>query len=304
MDKYDMDEIVNMAIMTKTPHIIVEGINDVCVYEAIADSIEANHEVYCIQMIEGYTGGNTDVAEAINYCHSLPMGAGRKVEDYVMGVIDRDSRYYRNEIPTIPALFILKYYSIESHFSSKTSIHPIIRKITRTSGDDQLDVDGIFGRIESKFRDLYYFSLDALKNATDHLYSSVVAFSDNPGRRSDQITIKALETRREDLDAFAAAKGLSDSLESIMVFSKGKWVLTVFSEYLFKEIADLVEKCKVNIIGQCKSCKFDPTSPCLFKIEPGFNNKTIYALLLKEVNIPEVDYIRDRLSRLSASASA
>lgn len=303
MDKYEMDEIVNMAIMTKTPHIIVEGVNDVCVYEAIADSTNINMEVYCIQMIAGYAGGNDGVAEAIEYCYTLPLG-GRDVKDYILGIVDRDARFYRHEIPSLPALLILQYYSIESHFASKAAIEPIVRRVTRISTNDELSVDRIFNDIEDGISDLYYFSLDALKNAVDLSYLSVVAFSDKPGRRMDSKTIADLQHRKRDLDDFAKVYGLENSLESLKQFSKGKWVLAAYSEGLHREISGLVEKCKSGAIAQCRMCRFDVNAPCLFKAEDGFTKKTIYSLLLKEVRVPEIDYIRDRMTLVGESAIA
>jgi len=266
MDKYEVDEILNMAIMTKTPHVIVEGVNDVFIYEAIADSVGIEREVYCVQMIEGCSGGNKGVVDVVEFCYTLPL-AGRKVEDYVLGVVDRDARFYRGDIPSFPALLVLQYYSIESHFASRAVIDPIVRRVTRMSTADVLDVDGVFSSIECGVRDLYYFSLDALRNAVDPSYGSVISFSDAPGRRKDLGTIADLQARKFDLDGFARAYGLVDSLESLKLFSKGKWVLTAFSEELFRAIGELVGKCKAGLVARCRMCKIDVDAPCLFKLE-------------------------------------
>ena len=48
MTKYQADELLNLAIMEKIPYIIVEGIDDIRIYEEIASSANIHCEIFAI----------------------------------------------------------------------------------------------------------------------------------------------------------------------------------------------------------------------------------------------------------------
>jgi hypothetical protein len=231
------------------------------------------------------------------------MPDGKSVDQFMMGVIDRDARYYRNEMPTLRSIFSLMTYSIESHFVSKFTINPSINKLTRKSLRDEIDVNSIYANLEKNIFDVYYFSLDALRNAVDPSYESIVAFSTKPGRRKDAHTVTQLLSRKDDLDAFADTLSLTSDIESLRKFVKGKWLLTAYAEELFKEIEQLVAKCKSLEIKQCCMCELDNSSPCLYQLKGGLNKNSLYSILKDFVSVPDLDYIRDAFKNLSATAS-
>lgn len=303
MDKYEVDEILNLAIMSKTPYLIVEGVDDIGLYEAIARSAAVNCEVYSVEMIDGLAGGNNAVTNAMDILNSLSLAPGKNVANYVLGIVDRDARYYRGEMPTLSSILCLDFYSIESHFASKSAIKSIINKITRISSKDEIDIDVIFHAIENNLSDVYYFSLDALKNAVDPTYQSVVGFSSNIGRRKDANTISKLQALKNDLDMFAASFNLCASMAVMRKFVKGTWLLSAFSDELYKEIEPLVKKCKSNLIKQCRMCELDVKSPCLYQIRDGFNKNSIYSLMPDLVGMPELQYIKDRMVNVAANAA-
>ena len=70
MNKYEIDEILSMAIMTKTAHVLVEGVDDVRIYEKLSSG---DCEVYAIESIEGYSGGCDFVKDAIQDLNSIDM---------------------------------------------------------------------------------------------------------------------------------------------------------------------------------------------------------------------------------------
>lgn len=304
MNKFEADEILNLAIMSKTPYVIVEGVDDIKIYEEIAKSTGVLCEIYSVEQLEGLAGGNDGVIEAIGIVESLNMPAGKYSNQFVMGVIDRDARYYRNEMPTLVSIFSLRSYSIESHFVSKFSIKPAVDRLTRISSRDEIDVDSIYSRVEGSVFDVYYFSLDALKNAVDPSYQSVVGFSSKAGRRKDPNTVAALHSRKVDLDAFATTLHLASDIESLRKFVKGKWLLTAYAEELFDEFEQLVAKCKNLSIKQCSMCELDNSAPCLYQLKDGFNKNSLYSILKDFVNIPDFDYIREAFKSLAETAAA
>ncbi len=290
MNKFEADEILNLAMMEKTPYIIVEGADDIRVYEEISGTAGVFCEIYSVEMLEGLSGGNDGVIEAMRIIESLNMPQGKSADQFVMGVIDCDARYYRNEMPALGTIFSLRTYSIESHFVSKFSIRPSINRLTRISSRDEINVDSIYSKVEEKIFDVYYFSLDALKKAVDPNYQSVVGFSSSPGRRRDVNTVAELRSRKVDLDAFAATLNLTSDIESLRKFVKGKWLLTAYAEELFKEIEQLVANCKASKIKQCSMCERDNSAPCLYQLREGLNKNSLYSILMDFVDIPDFDY--------------
>lgn len=303
MNKFEADEVLNLAIMEKTAYIIVEGVDDIRIYEDIAGSAGVVCEIYSVEMLEGLSGGNDGVIEAMEIIESLRMPEGKSADQYVMGVIDRDVRYYRNDMPIMGSIFSLSAYSIESHFVSKFSIKPSVNRLTRVSLRDEIDEDLIYSKVEGNIFDIYYFSLDALKNALDPNYQSVVGFSSNPGRRKDAHTVAQLHSRKADLDAFAATLCLTSDIESLRKFVKGKWLLTAYAEELFREIEQLVAKCKGLEVKQCRMCELDNSAPCLYRLRDGLNKNSLYSILKDFVNIPDFEYIRDAFKFLAATAA-
>lgn len=304
MNKYEPDEILNLAIMSKTPYVIVEGVDDIRIYEEVAKSADVLCEIYSVEMLEGLAGGNDGVVEAMEIIESLTMPQGKSANKFVMGIIDRDARYYRGEMPTLESIFSLETYSVESHFASKFSIRPSIDRLTRISSSDEINVDLIYSRVECRIFDVYYFSLDALKNAVDPSYQSIVGFSSKAGRRKDANTIAALQSRKADLDAFAANLQLSPNIDSLKKFVKGKWLLTAYSEELFHEIEELVDRCKASEIKQCRMCEIDNYAPCLYQMRDGLNKNSLYSILKDFVNIPDFDYLRNAFKSVAKTASA
>lgn len=304
MDKYEADEILNLAIMSKTPYFIVEGVDDICIYEAIARSAQINCEIYAVQMIDGQVGGNNGVIQAMKSLDELNMPNGKKVEHYVLGIIDRDARFYRNEMPTLPSIFSLNYYSIESHYISKFAIKPSIDRLTRISSSDAVDVDLIFSKIEQNIFDVFYFSLDALKGAVVPSYQSIINYSSSIGRRKDPNTVSALKAINHELDLFALSLNISTNIESMREFVKGKWMLTVFAEELFKEIEQLTKSCKSSTIKQCRMCELDDAAPCLYQLREGLNKNSLYSIIKDFIEIPDIDYIRSAMKSVEVTAGA
>ncbi|MEI8706271.1 hypothetical protein [Pseudoalteromonas sp. B62] len=53
----ECDELLNEAIMSKTPIVLVEGVADIPVYEQLSEVNELKSEVYAIENIKGYAEG-------------------------------------------------------------------------------------------------------------------------------------------------------------------------------------------------------------------------------------------------------
>lgn len=294
---YEVDEVFNEAVMTGVPAIIVEGIDDICVYEGLVERVPFDVEVYAVEFIQGYGQGCEQVIRAITDLENLP-GGKHKLSKNVLGVIDKDVREYRNEIPVSDSIFVLKYYSIESHFVSRYIVESTLNLCTKSSRD-MVSVqlcELIMKEIEVKILDLYYFSLESLRSSVDRNYTGVFSYSFAPGRIKDARAKELVSAKKDELDAFARSLNISLSMNTIKEIAKGKWLIDVFSEELINCIEGLQGKCKDKEIISCRSCLNSAYEKCLYRIRDGINKNTIKSLAVSNIHGNEFDYIVDRIA--------
>ena len=162
--QFDLDEVLNEAIMTKTPCVIVEGVDDIPVYDGIINSSDRNVEVIAIEVIEGYSKGCDQVVEATKKL-SETIEFSYDPADYVLGIIDKDVRDFREELPENRLLLVLDVYSIESHFVNPEVIEDVIRICTKSSSDMNTQElrNHIFLKCSNNMEVMFLASLEALK---------------------------------------------------------------------------------------------------------------------------------------------
>jgi hypothetical protein len=299
---YEIDELLNEAIITGIPAVIVEGIDDISIYDEIARKVPFDVEVYAVENIDGFTEGCDQVISAIEELNTLSIST-HKLSDHVLGVIDKDVRDYRLEIPEIEPLLVLNSYSIESHFVSKNIIANILNlssKVNRELVNDEL-CELIMDEIAIKLSDLYYFSLESLRKSLDSEYIESFSYSFSVGRINDQMAKQEVLAKQNDLDTFAASYGLTPCLDTLKSITKGKWLIDVFASELVVSITGLKTKCREGSIDSCKSCIAQAYDKCLYRIKEGFTKKTIKSLALTNVEGVEFDYIVDRISDIKGA---
>lgn len=293
---FTIDEIFNEAIMSNTPVIVVEGINDVKIYSEIASSIMRKVEVYAIETIQGYSEGCKHVIDAIKEIYGLNPNAA--VEDHILGVIDRDVREFRGELPVEKAFLILESYSIESHFVTKEVFEQTISNYTNV-GKPALGrrfIEIKYGEVEGKLLDLYYFSLESLKYALNEGYRADYQYSFAHNRRKQQPVLLSIQEKIPDLDQFAASLNISRDMRWLRKIASGKWLLRTFAEEIHEFLSGFSAYCGAIDTEQCQFCKRNVVGKCTYKLKDGVTNKTIYSLASENVRIPSLDYIRQRIS--------
>lgn len=300
---FEIDEVLNESIMTGVPSLIVEGIDDIGIYIDLAKRVPFDVEVYAVEHVEGYGQGCGEVIKAITALESLPP-TQYKLSSYILGVIDKDVREYRGELPSSSAILVLKYYSIESHFISKAIIANTLRLCTKSSHEmiNEELCDLIMSEIEVKLLDLYYHSLEALKNATHTGYAADFAYSYTPGRIKDVQAKALIQAKKAELDLFADSLNITKNMNSIKCIARGKWLIDVFSDELVTCIENLQNLCRVKTINSCLSCITTAYDKCLYRMKDGFNKNTIKSLAASHVAGVEFDYIVNRISELQPEA--
>ncbi|MFV7666800.1 hypothetical protein [Shewanella algae] len=296
---YQIDEIYNEAIITGIPAIIVEGIDDITIYERLADNATLNVEIYAVENIEGFAEGCDQVIKAIEELNTLE-GTKYKLVNHVLGVIDKDVRDFRKELPEIEPILVLNYYSIESHFVAQSVVKHILKLCSKASRDLITDdlCTAIMDEIETRLLDLYYFSLESLKKSLTPDYDSDFSYSYACGRMNDAVIKRSLEEKRDSLDRFASEHGLTPCLDVIKSISKGKWLIDVFASEILNCINTLQQKCQDKHITMCKSCISGAYEKCLYRINEGFTKRSIKSLALTDTDFQEFDYIRQRIASI------
>jgi hypothetical protein len=156
--------------------------------------------------------------------------------------------------------------------------------------------------VETKLLDLYYFSLESLRNSLETDYDASFSYSYSCGRIKDQTIRQSLQTKRNELDTFALQHNLTPCLDTLKSISKGKWLIDVFATELLSNIGNLHTKCRESRISSCKSCITGAYEKCLYRINDGFTKKSIKSLALSHPKSEEFDYIVDRIIQIKESA--
>ncbi len=299
-------ELLTTAIMTSTPIIIVEGNDDISIYENILLSLDLDFKVYASENLKVISSGK---AGCVGVKHSLEViefnSNGLDYEKHILGIIDKDVSVFRGDDNTLKGLFVLKYYSIESHYITKEIIPYIVNNLTLISlksFDDKIS-DIIFSNILEKLNDLYYISLEALRNACESEYESLFRYQPNSIHSIRQHTNferdrEKLEEKLEDLNIFAESFNLSKNIDSLRLIAKGKWILEDFISELNQELNAISNLCKSGDIEKCQFCINETYDKCLYIMKSKNEKNNIKRLLFNNVNISELDYIKDRMQQL------
>lgn len=217
--KHDLDETILAAMMCHEPVAIVEGQDDVKFYANISSLENISVDVRAVETIDGYTEGCEHVIEAMNYANSLFQNDER-LRKYVIGIIDRDVRQYRNILPVIDNLLILNYYSYETHLITDNTIKKIVEQLTKAPAKliNQEVIDYLKTDYNSQNNELYYFSLEALKGICDTSYQADINYGDKAGiviGNSKSYKWNLISPKKQMLDAYALTMNINKDAQKI-----------------------------------------------------------------------------------------
>lgn len=275
--KYQLEEILNEAIMTHVPVTIVEGKDDLSVYEKVA-SIAGKEDMlfYTVNTIDGLNNSKGNCDKVIECIELLQPKFGERPNNdkCIVGIIDRDARPYRQTMPNLVGLFILKYYAIEAYFANQLVLQKIVQKITylhQRDIDEEL-LNSIEVDFEAEKEMLYYLSLEALQNACDNDYVGLIGYADNGIKnqtRRINLYNQIILQKKEDLDNFAMQKALN--INDLKLIANAKWYLDIYLNLANESIKLLEKKCKNGEIEKCRSCNAGVIEECHYKYKQGYN---------------------------------
>lgn len=292
------DEILNMAVMTKVPVMIVEGPDDIPIYERIVQSEDLEFDVYASQTILTQRPGCDGVIEHVKLIREVCPDMD--IEKYIVGVVDRDARVYRNEVPEDPAIFVLDFYSIESYFLNRDTVKGLILKVTRATNKLVRDEDcnNLFERIKQQLFSFYYVGLEALRKAIDPNYNACLGYSWSSKSIRRRGLDQELNNKSASLDLFADSLGVSDSWADLLRICKGKWLLEYFSELLYYEIKGLPDMCDAGEVQKCQCCASGSNANCLYGNAAFFSDDLLYEGAFGFVESDSFQRIRNRFKEM------
>ncbi|WP_395608568.1 hypothetical protein [Pseudomonas sp. B22129] len=296
---YDVEEVYSQSIMTKMPIIIVEGVDDVPLYDRICNSKSKRASVFAVETLEGFGQGCISLIKAMDKVKGLPESKFDP-QDFIAGMIDKDVRDFRGEIPRNDLVFVLRHYSIESHFVFPDILESLLAYSTRTTSDLRSPalISSIADCVGRSFEVLYLASLEALKGALDPTYFSDVSYSYPYGRVKDLALIKKIKQKEADLLNFAELHGLQFDLHSLRMMSRGKWLLSVFCEEVERAILELPASCKAGAVAKCQFCVAVAHEQCLYKLKDGISGKNLKIFAMQHTDMPSFDYIRSKVDSM------
>ena len=294
-------QLISRARMEKKPLIVVEGKEDIHIYEQFAKKVNKNVRVRAVETFPEYSEGCKQVKKFIEDAQD-EISKNEENKKFILGIVDRDATYFRNELPELECLFVLRAYSFESHFVTRNNLEYALENYLNSNfGITNKIIDYIMNEFYKSLSIFYYFSLEALKNACVKDYSGVVRFKMSHGhlKNVDDLT-EDIMAKKDELDQFAS--GLNIRFSDAQIIIKGKWLLDHFIENTLKSISKLSDNCISNslIDGQerCTFCQNEITDKCSWKPKRGYNINTYRGFIFQYHEVSEVEYIYEKFRRL------
>ncbi len=294
-------QLIAKARIERKPLIVVEGKDDVSVYEQLAKKAQVKANVRAIETIPGYAEGCFHVKSFIENSQ-VEIKKSPINQKFLLGVIDRDAIYFRKEIKKrTKCLFILNSYSFESHYVTKSHISYALEQFLLSSfGINDKVINYIYKHFENKIEDLFYLSVESLKNACRKNYNGILGYSASYGQiKTNPQLIEQVLSKKDTLDSYAKMRNITHKDISII---KGKWLIDAFVDITFEKIKELSDNCinDKTIYGQerCVFCSNNIQNKCYWHPKKNHTDIMLRNLYLQYINDNEVYYIVDRFKKL------
>lgn len=285
-------EVINGAIMSGQPVLVIEGITDLNVYRRIAMSTGKDLVVKPVELIRGYGEGCSEVVRLIGDLETSDVTAG-SVPGNLIGIIDKDVREQRGEIPESDNIIVLDLYSIESHFVAAEAIPPCLRlSIPHLSDTAFPALQGLlFSHFCASLDILRLASLDALRGAIDSSYSTDFGYSESFDRLKDPNLVVRIREKEADLMSFSNQLGIDQSLAAMKLITKGKVLLDAFVSSILSDLKKLNDYCGNLSIPSCGYCQGGVREKCELRIGSAINVKILKNAILSEFPEAEFSYL-------------
>lgn len=302
--QYKISTLLTAAFMKEEPLVIVEGVDDVEFYKKITNK---NINVKCSEVIvnsenEKYKPGCDGVIKIVEDVQTI-LEHDVRLEKFFLGIIDADYRNYSEETYSgYKGLFILKYYSYESHFCTDDSMKNFISAVTGARKDEiTKDILEIAKNgIDEHVQELYYVGLQALegklnqrKTLVSYDMSAEALFEEHEGNT----IVKRVMEHKNQLDEFACEYGIKK--EDYRCIVRGKWLLYIIAKTVYDNISEIKRRCNEALIDQCDFCKQEIYKKCIWgkKMELR-RGQLVHYFIYNNLMEPEIIYIKNKINAL------
>lgn len=301
---YKISEMLAAAVMTEEPLLIVEGIDDVEFYKKISgDKVK----VRCSEVVKNaerktYKPGCDGVIQIVKDVQE-ELQRDVRLEKLFLGIVDADYRRFLGEdYPEYKGLFILKYYSYESHFYTDASIRNFISAVTSARNSEITDEIFVIAKqgIEATTKDLYYVGLEALRGKKEE-QKSIVSYDIKPEaiyeKNGNKTVIENVLAKKEQLDNFAEQNSIT--FDDYLYIIRGKWLLYMVAKSVYDNIGNIKEQCGNAVIEQCDFCKQNMKEKCVWgkKMELK-RGQLVHYFIYNNLMEPEIGYIKEKINAL------
>lgn len=301
---YKISEMLAIAVMMEEPLLIVEGMDDVEFYKKISrDKVK----VRCSEVVKDANGrpykpGCDGVIQIVKDVQE-ELWRDERLEKLLLGIVDADYRRFLGEdYPEYKGLFVLKYYSYESHFFTDASITNFISAVTSVRSSEITDEILVIAKqgIEATTRDLYYVGLEALRGKKKE-QESIVSYDMKPEaiyeKNGSTAVIEQVLARKEQLDNFAERNRIT--FDDHLYIIRGKWLLYMVAKSVYDNIGKIKEQCGEAVIEQCDFCRQGMKEKCVWgkKMELK-RGQLVHYFIYNNLMEPEIDYVKEKISAL------
>jgi hypothetical protein len=294
-------DAIKQAVMTKKPLVVVEGRDDLSIYTELINDLTKKFNVKPIEYFKLCSSGCEEIEKKITLINQIYPNANHQVYNYFKGIVDRDAKSFRNEINERAGILYLNSYSFENSFVTEESLFYVIKLLTSISQSEinKALVHKTLSIVNGDIQKFYYATLEALKNAVEPEYISLLGFSESYERVfHDTDFANALEAKYGELDLFAEEHGLEQMcILEMKTFCKGKWHLSFFLKSILRCIDQLYLSCGTDLV-KCPLCQEGVSTQCLYKKKHDFQLGQLINVVKRTINNCDLGYVKNILFQL------
>ncbi|MFM4922498.1 hypothetical protein [Aeromonas dhakensis] len=296
--RISIEHAITKAVMIGKPLIIVEGKDDLPIYNALMDGRD-NLEIKPIECFDSCSSGCKEIERVVDNINSK-YPAKHKVYNYFKGIVDLDAKKYRKEVCNKEGILYLNTYSFENSLVNKKSLSHLIKLLTNASEKDLNDIvfDIVIEKINENLNPFYYITLEALKNAVEPSYIGVIGFSSGYEKTLlNKDELRSVLSKTQSLDTFAEQQNINiRSILDMHSYCKGKWHLRYFIQEASKAVSTLAPNCGMKI-KKCVYCENEIISKCIYKKQSSMKADDIIKAIKNNVDNAELAYLKAEIEQ-------
>jgi hypothetical protein len=307
--RYSVIELLRQAIKEEVPVVIVEGKNDVRIYEQLAEHVKKEVCVQPIGLVKWSAQSNC--AEIIRLFKQERFQLAIKKNDnakWIMGVIDGDAYQYKPpkfQIHGIVGLFKLSLYSFESYFVSSDNLKDLISRITNINKKQitNISVNYFLDKFQTIKNRLIKASVESLRIFWNDSYNPKYTYGkswDAIYKNDNGYIDNLLSSEEVEINKFIQDNSIDGERDYKKIIN-GKWLINSFYKCVLDILTILDKDCQKISVDRCMYCmsKKIELDKCQWKPSAKYSNyEQLRPFLDLCLDNPEFDEIKNVINVL------